>query len=162
MQLHKLDDYSSELRVVDDSNQLWHCHVHHFKYRYLREGQYVRIRSATLQHHDRCLDGRSFGLKSHSNILSLPASSQQVQGMKLHVDQLVKDFERDTLKREGMIMHPIVISKLKDAKSAQLPITSLDQILESTDEKSGPVRARFSVMHILPEIGAQFKPESVS
>lgn len=92
----------------------------------------------------------------------MPESSKQVKSMKLNVDQTVKEFERDLLKREGIIMHPIVISKLTDAKSAQLPITNLDQILEPSEEKSGPFRARFSVMHILPEIGSQFKPESVS
>lgn len=75
VQLFKVDDYSSELRVIDDSNQIWHCHVHHMKYRFLREGQYVRIRSATLEHHSKCADGRSFGLKNHSNILSLPYPS---------------------------------------------------------------------------------------
>lgn len=51
VQLFKLDDYSSELRVIDCSNEIWHCQVLNLKYRFLREGQYIRIRAATLEHH---------------------------------------------------------------------------------------------------------------
>ena len=75
VQLFKLDDYSSELRVIDGSNEIWHCQVLNMKYRFLREGQYVRIRAATLEHHQNSFDARTFGLKNYSNILSLPVPS---------------------------------------------------------------------------------------
>lgn len=48
VQVFKLDDYSSEIRVIDDSNQIWFCQLLNLKYRWVREGQVVRIRSATL------------------------------------------------------------------------------------------------------------------
>jgi hypothetical protein len=38
VQLFKIDDYSSEVRVIDASNELWHCQVLNLKYRFLREG----------------------------------------------------------------------------------------------------------------------------
>lgn len=37
-QLFKIDDYSSELRVIDESNEVWFCQVLNMKYRWLREG----------------------------------------------------------------------------------------------------------------------------
>jgi len=37
-QLFKLDEYSSEIRVIDESNQIWFCQVLNLKYRWLREG----------------------------------------------------------------------------------------------------------------------------
>jgi hypothetical protein len=89
VQLFKLDDYSSELRVIDSTNQIWHTQILNLKFRFLREGQYVRIRAATLEHHDRCLDGRSFGLKNYSNILSLPYPSHIAQSMKIDLDRTI-------------------------------------------------------------------------
>jgi hypothetical protein len=83
LQVFKLDDYSSDVRLIDDSNQLWHCQILNLKYRFLREGQYVKIRAATLEHHQNSLDGKTFGLKNYSNILSLPYPSALAQSMKI-------------------------------------------------------------------------------
>jgi hypothetical protein len=65
-----MDNFTSEIRVVDDSNQIWFTQVFTAKYRKIQEGNFVRIRGATLEHHeeyDNC-----FGLKPQSNILNLP------------------------------------------------------------------------------------------
>ena len=82
LQIFKLDDYSSELRVIDDSNQIWFCQILNNKYRSLREGHFVRIRAVTLEHHQRYAEGRSFGLKNHSNIMTLPFPCFLAQQMK--------------------------------------------------------------------------------
>ena len=37
-QLFKIDDYSSELRVIDEGNEIWFCQVLNMKFRWLREG----------------------------------------------------------------------------------------------------------------------------
>lgn len=50
------------------------------KYIWVREGQVVRIRAATLENHDKY--DRVFGLKGHSNILSLPYPSLLAKDMK--------------------------------------------------------------------------------
>lgn len=42
--MFKLDAYTSEIRVIDDSNEIWHAQVLNQKFKWLREGQYVRIR----------------------------------------------------------------------------------------------------------------------
>jgi hypothetical protein len=48
IQLFTLDNYKSEMRVIDASNEIWHCNVFHKKFSLLRKGQYVRIRAGTL------------------------------------------------------------------------------------------------------------------
>lgn len=53
------------------------------KYRWVREGQVVRIRSATLEHHDKY--DRVFGDKKYSNILSLPYPSLIAKDMKYDI-----------------------------------------------------------------------------
>lgn len=58
------------------------------KYRWLREGQYIRIRSANLEHYDKY--DRTFGLKPYSNILSLPYPSALAKNMKFEQDEQTK------------------------------------------------------------------------
>lgn len=48
VQLFKLDQYVSEMRVTDESGEIWTTQVFNVKYRWLREGQYIRVRGATL------------------------------------------------------------------------------------------------------------------
>jgi hypothetical protein len=51
LQLFKVDEYQSEMRVIDDSGEIWHSSVFNVKYRTIKEGQYVRIRAASLVNH---------------------------------------------------------------------------------------------------------------
>lgn len=44
LQIFKLDDYTSEIRVIDATNEVWHAQILTQKFKWLREGQYVRIR----------------------------------------------------------------------------------------------------------------------
>jgi hypothetical protein len=67
IRVFKIDDYSSQIRVIDSSNEIWFCQVLNLKYPWLKEGLYVRVRSATLENHQGY--ERTFGLKSISNIL---------------------------------------------------------------------------------------------
>jgi hypothetical protein len=133
--MFRVDDYTSELRVMDDSNQFWTCHIHNMKYRFLREGKYVKIRGATLEHHEKSASGRSFGLKNYSNIISLPYPSKLAQGMKIDVAALMKEFEREQLLLDTLNLHPIVVTRVTNEKYAHLPINSLDQILDSEETK---------------------------
>ena len=95
-----MDDYSSEIRMIDDSNnEIWYCQLLNFKFKCVREGQYVRIRSATLEHHEKYNEQRSFGLKQYSNILSLPSPSLLAENMKLtDVSERVLELESSLLK----------------------------------------------------------------
>ena len=71
IQLFKIDQYQSEMRIIDGSGDIWHSFVYNIKYRCLREGQYVRIRAGSLMHHSKGYE-KSFGLRPYSNILTLP------------------------------------------------------------------------------------------
>ena len=79
LQMLKLDDYTSECRVIDQSNEIWHVQILNQKFKWLREGHFVRIRQATLQNHKNYT--RVFGLKSHSNILILPPYCKLAENM---------------------------------------------------------------------------------
>ncbi len=51
LQMFKLDAYTSELRVCDDTGEIYFTQIYNLKFRSLREGAYVRIRSANLENH---------------------------------------------------------------------------------------------------------------
>ena len=92
IQLFQIDDYVSELRVIDDSDEIWHCQANNYKFRHLREGYYVRIRAATLMYHDKDYE-RTFGLRAFSNILCLPYPCQLAQDMLFDEFNETRQFE---------------------------------------------------------------------
>ncbi|TNV79559.1 hypothetical protein FGO68_gene16809 [Halteria grandinella] len=148
VQVFKLDDYSSEIRVVDASNQVWFCQVLNLKYKYLKEGQYVRIRSATLEHHEKYNEGRSFGFKQYSNILSLPAQSLLVKDMAVDEKKVINDLEKALLTQEQTIMHPVIISRPQKREG---DLTNLDKILSYTEAPEGArFLTRFTVVSVYP------------
>jgi len=55
---------------------IWHAQVYNNKYKFLREGSYVRIRGCTLLHFSNKGYERTFGLRPFSNILTLPYPSK--------------------------------------------------------------------------------------
>ena len=79
------------MRVIDESNQIWFCQVYNIKFRWLKEGQIVRIRSATLEHHEKY--ERTFGLKNYSNIMSLPYPSLVAKNMKYDQGKAMKEVD---------------------------------------------------------------------
>jgi hypothetical protein len=79
IQYFEVDNFVHEMRVIDDSGEIWHCQVHTNKFRFLKEGLYVRIRGGTLQHHSKM--HRTFGLRSFSNIINLPYPCKLAQDM---------------------------------------------------------------------------------
>jgi len=81
------------MRVIDDSNELWHCQVYNAKYRFLREGQYVRIRGCTLYNFANKGYDKTFGLKPFANILSLPYPSYLAQEMMFDEMSAKTEFE---------------------------------------------------------------------
>ena len=93
VQLFTYDSYKSEMRIIDDSNELWHCHVYNNKYKSLREGQYVRIRGCTLMNFANKGYEKTFGLKAHSNILVLPYPCKIAQDMMFDEMSTTQEFE---------------------------------------------------------------------
>jgi len=79
VQLFKVDEYQSEMRVIDESGELWHASVYNVKYQSIREGQYVKIRAASLANHSGY--SKTFGMRPYSNILSLPYPCKLAESM---------------------------------------------------------------------------------
>lgn len=93
IQLFITDQYKSEMRVIDDSQEVWHCQVYNQKYPGLREGQYVRIRACTLYNFANKGYEKSFGLRPFSNILALPYPSKLAQDMMFDELSAKSEFE---------------------------------------------------------------------
>jgi len=96
VQVFQIDSYTSEARFIDNSGQVWHLCFMHFWFKWLRQGQYVRIRGATLANHHKEYV-QTIGLKPQSNILSLPYPCQLAQDMFFDDVNETKAFERTQL-----------------------------------------------------------------
>ena len=92
IQLFKVDDYQSEIRVIDDSGEIWHSSIYNVKYRSIKEGQYIRIRAASLVNHKGY--SKTFGMRPYSNILTLPYPCKLAQGMMFDEVAESKGFEK--------------------------------------------------------------------
>lgn len=125
------------------------------KYRFLREGQFVRIRSATLEHHQNSQDGKTFGLKNYSNILSLPQPSAITQGMKFDLEATSHAYERAQLLQpfDAKLMHPIVISKVNH--KGAMPLTSLDKLLNEEPVVDKLHKVRINLLLTKPQVTAE-------
>lgn len=119
----------SEVRVIDDSDEIWHCQCHNRKFRYLKEGQYVRIRGATLMYHDKDYE-RTFGLRPFSNILCLPYPCQLAQDMLFDEHNETLQFELKQLSSRSTIMHPIMASQITEPKLRYTVISNLKDLTE--------------------------------
>lgn len=93
LQLFKVDEFKSELRVIDDSNEIWHTQIYNVKYPLLREGNYVRIRACTLYNFSNKGYERTFGLRPQSNILTLPYPCKLAQDMIFDEFSAKNEFE---------------------------------------------------------------------
>lgn len=93
IQLFKVDEYQSEIRVIDDSGEIWHSSVYNLKYRSIKEGQYVRIRAASLVNHMNYAN--TFGMRPYSNILSLPFPCKLAEGMMFDEISETRIFEKN-------------------------------------------------------------------
>lgn len=77
--IQRVDEKTSEISVKDNEETTWTTAVSTFKFRWLREGQVVKIKHASLVGTEK--DSHHFVLKSMSNILSLPKGCKVQQDM---------------------------------------------------------------------------------
>ena len=135
VQLIRIDRYTSEIRVLDASNEIWHAQILNQKFKWLQEGQVVRIRQASLQNH-KSYD-RVFGLKSSSNILVLPEPSVIVSEMMIEEKDLIANYEMNELTRLECsdLKHPVLISEIEKKEDRDLHLSSLLQLLNDEHMK---------------------------
>lgn len=128
VQLFQVDDFVSEMRVIDDSGEIWHLQVHLNKFRFLKEGLYVRIRGGTLLHHEKC--HRMFGLRPYSNIINLPYPCKLAQDMMFDEPSEKAAFETQQLASKDPLPHPIIVSQINDKKLHYTKLTTLSTLLQ--------------------------------
>ena len=46
--IRRQDQQTSDVRVLDESNEIWFTEIFNRKFKWLREGQYVKIKSASV------------------------------------------------------------------------------------------------------------------
>ena len=136
------------MRIIDQSGEIWHSSTFNQKYTQLREGQFVRVRLATLSNHSRGYIN-TFGMRSYSNILTLPYPCKLAEDMLFDDIAQKSQFEVQQLTKNSILQHPIIISQINDPKLAWAPVTYLSTLLKDKEEsktKGGQVhRVRMSV-----------------
>ncbi len=85
-----------EVRVIDESNEIWFTEVYPSKFKWLREGQIVKIKNASL--YDQVKATQKFSLRYSSNILTIPSESQTVKMMNTKDDKAMVEADRVLLK----------------------------------------------------------------
>lgn len=101
------------MRVIDDGGEIWHCQIYNSKYRYLKEGLYVRIRGGTLQYHSKGYE-RTFGLRPYGNIINLPYPCKLAQDMMFDEASEKQAFETKQLSSKTTLQHPIIVTQITD------------------------------------------------
>ncbi len=127
IQILRIDEYSTELRLLDDSGEVWFCQGSFNKFRCLWEGAYVRIRSANLESHHKI--EKTFGMKPHSNILILPYPCKLAQEINLEESFKAVKILDAKLFKAARVEHPVIATEITDEKLKQRRISTFDQIL---------------------------------
>lgn len=161
LQLFKVDEYKSEMRVIDDSNEIWHTQIYNVKYPLLREGSYVRIRACTLYNFANKGYERTFGLRPQSNILTLPYPCKLAQDMMFDEFSAKNEFEVKSLTQSGTVMHPIVVSRITDKDLSWKPITDLTRLNEDAKVIEKEVVHRIRVGIVATGLGNSTNPKSL-
>jgi len=126
--IHEMDEYTNELRLRDGAGASWHTLALKLKFPYLRAGDVVRIRSATVD--ETSTTKKVLNLSHYSNILSFISTSKlskEVKG-KVH-DEKAPD--RAAIKK-GVSMKAVTLTEI-DKKHAALPNTPLSDLFHNAD-----------------------------
>lgn len=156
LQIFELDEYTNELKLKDQSGQVFYTLALKLKFPHLRQGDVVRIRSAT---YDETATQKKVLLLSHySNILTFVSASKLAKEVKSKV-QDEKTQEKATLKQPVM-MNAVILTEV-DKKHQDLPITSLDDLFHYSENdpelaNKNTFRTTFYVTKIEPADPKEF------
>ena len=117
--IFEMDEYTNELRLRDSSNQSYNVLALKLKFPHLKQGEVVRIRSAT---YDETSTHKKVLLLSHySNIMTFVSSSKLAKELKAKVHEEKAD--KAEIKKDVM-MNATILTEV-DKKHQGLPIHSL-------------------------------------
>ena len=148
-QIFEMDEYTNELRLKDSTNQAWNVLALKLKFPHLRQGDVVRVRSAT---YDETSTNKKVLLLSHySNIMTFVSSSKLAKELKSKAHE--EKLDKAALKQDVM-MNATILTEV-DKKYHGLPVHSLQDLfhnVETDKEISGhdTFRTQFYVTKIEP------------
>lgn len=108
----KEDEPKSEVTFIDQSEQIWQAEVYTGKYRWLREGQVVKVKGASKF---RQADGsRKLFMKFSTNILTIPSDMKVAEGlMELDLSEALAKEAKSVLK-SAEISHNVIATTIHD------------------------------------------------
>jgi hypothetical protein len=156
LQIFELDEYTNELKLKDQSGQVFYTLALKLKFPHLRAGEVVRIRSATYD--DTATQKKVLLLSHYSNILTFVSASKLAKEVKSKVSD-EKNAEKASLKQPVM-MNAVVLTEV-DKKHQNLPTTSLDDLFHFSENdpelaNKNTFRTTFYVTKIEPADPKEF------
>jgi hypothetical protein len=145
LQVFELDEYTNELKLRDQSGEVYYTLALKLKFPHLRAGSVVKIRSAI--HDDTSVNKNVLVLQHYSNIMTFISSSKLASTVSSKV-AIEKASEKKTLQSK-LSMTPVVLTEI-DKKHASLPNTTLNDLFHSPDSTTGTFRTCFYVTKIEP------------
>jgi len=128
LQVFLLDEYTNELKLKDNSGEVFYTLALKIKFPHVRQGSVVRIRSCTYD--DTSLNKKVLVLQHYSNIMTFINTSKLAASLSSKVSD-DKNSEKAALKSK-VSMTPIVLTEV-DKKHAGLPTTQLHDLFHSAD-----------------------------
>ena len=154
VQICRIDEYCSELRLLDGSGEVWFCQGYTGRFRYIWEGVYIRIRAASLENTHKLQN--TISLKQHSNILLLPYPCKLAQEMELVEGyKALTQLDASTLKA-AKFEHPVIATEITDEKLKNKKISNFDRI--AACKKEGEIfKARFRILAACNDVSGMVK-----
>jgi hypothetical protein len=145
LQVFELDEYTNELKLRDQSGEVYYTLALKLKFPHLKAGAVVKIRSAT---HDITAQNKNvLVLQHYSNIMTFIGSSKLAATVSKNVTN-ERNSEKATLKASTS-MTPVVLTEV-DKKHANLPTTPLQDLFHAPDNSTSTFRTCFYVTKVEP------------
>lgn len=144
LQIFEMDEFTNELKISDKNGEIWYVLALKLKFPNLRQGQVVRIRSAT---YDETSSSKNvLNLQHYSNIMTFVNSSRLAKNLASKVNDDRKA-DQDELAK-AVPAHSIVLSEV-DKKWQNSQMTSLQDLFHHDGGLAGKeFRTQFSVVKV--------------
>jgi hypothetical protein len=146
LQVFDLDEYTNELKLRDQSGEIYYTLALKLKFPHLRAGSVVKIRSAT--HDETATNKNVLVLQHYSNIMTFIGCSKLATTVAQKVSN-ERNSEKSTLKQD-VSMTPVVLTEV-DKKHQNLKTTSLIDLFNQPDNSTNTFRTCFYVTKVEPK-----------
>lgn len=150
LHVHEMDEYTNELKLRDHSDHTYYALALKLKFPHLRQGQVVRIRSAT--HDETSSSKKVLALSHYSNIMTFINAAR----VNTSVGKVSDDWAQEKAALAKDQHHVVVISEV-EKKHQSLPFTSLNDLFHAADSLKGDTfRTCFTVTRVDPADSKEF------